>query len=365
VVPLRTLNRVAVLVLFLFIIISSGNRGSEAQRKAVSDEDRASEAAQTENVLGVPVQDFPAPQGLTGFDELPTNTPPFRFTVSERRLSGAKPRLFFQTRAIVKARAPDGSIYEALCAGNDSAEISGGRRFISTIENRRQPYGTHYGYLFHPQNVYIGKRQAGKINPTLFFRDVGSHTTNPHHLAIDSNGLAHLAVADVNIFQNNQLDLYWMIGDPKTGKWVSASLIDRRDFTSSSGPWSGAWGDKVQLLWDWTAMQETQRESGNGVFHVEWGPNGFGRKVRFISKDVNGFDAAIDPLSGRLLIVLGTDDGVYVLSRLANGKWERAVLVHPDLQTTNYALSIEATNGGAFILRTDSEKTREWLLRPL
>ena len=362
---LRTYNPIAVLILFLFIVYWSANQGSEAtQRKPGVDNDSAFEAAQTEKVLGVPVRDFPAPQGLSGFDELPTNTAPFRFTVTERRLSGAKPRLFFQTRPIVRARAPDRSLFEAFCGNDDAAEITQGHGFVSTFENRRQPYGTHFGYGYQPQNVYIGKRQAGRIKPTLFFRDVGSHTTAPHHLAIDNQWLVHLAVADVNIFQDNQLDLYWAIGDPKSGKWNSAWLIDRRRFTGSSHPWSGAWGDKVHLLWDWTIMGENKRAPGVGAFHLEWGPNGLGRKVRIISSPVNGFDAALDSSSGRLVIVLARDDGVYVLSRLANGKWAGAVLLHPSLKEICYAVSIQAAREGAFIIRTGSDKTQEWLLLP-
>jgi len=61
--------------------------------------------------------------------------------------------------------------------------------------------------------------------------DVGSYDTAPHHLAIDKKGMVHLIVADVNIFQDNRLDLYWAIGDPATGKWTAAWLLDRRGFT--------------------------------------------------------------------------------------------------------------------------------------
>jgi hypothetical protein len=363
--PLRTYNPAAVLIMFLFIVNWSGNQGSDIpQRKAAAENDAAFEATQTEKLLGVAVQNFPEPQGLGGFDELSTDTPPFRFTVTERRLSGAKPRLFFLRRRIVAARAPDGSVYEAFCGNDDEAEITPGHGFVSTFENRRQPYGTHFGYEYQPQNVYIGKRQAGKIIPTLFFRDVGSHITAPHHLAIDNQGKVHLAVADVNIFQDNQLDLYWVIGDPKSGKWNSAWLIDRRGFTGASHPWSGAWGDKVHLLWDWTVVGENVSAPGTGVFYLEWGSNGLGRKIRVVTGRVNGLAAAIDSRSGRLLIVLGRDDGVYVLSRLANGNWSGPVLLHPSLNETSYAVSVHAVREGAFIIRTGSEKTKEWLLVP-
>lgn len=326
--------------------------------------DFAFEAAQTEKLLGVLVKRFPLPEGPSGFVELPANAPAFKFTVTERPLSGPKPRALYETRRIVEARAPDGSIYEAYCGHDDPKEIVPGHGFVSTLENRRQRYDTHYGYAYSPQDIFIGKREAGRLKPALFFRDVGSQDTAPHYLAMDDQGLAHLAVADVNLSQNNWLDLYWVIGDPKTGKWNAAWLVDRRGFTSWSQPWSAPWKDKVHLVWDWCDVTNHKRAPGMGAFHVEWGPNGFTHKVRIISGPVNELDAAVDPESGRLLIVLAKNaGGVYVLSRSADGRWTRPVLLHSRLRG-RHDVSVVAANGGTFMIRTGSDDTREWLLRP-
>ena len=239
-----------------------------------------------------------------------------------------------------------------------------GHRFVSTFENRRQRYDTHHGYGYMPQNIYIGKRELGRVKPTLYFRDVGSHTTAPHYLAIDSQGQAHLAVADVNISQDNRLDLYCVIGDPLNGKWTAAWLIDRRGFTSWSHPWNGAWGDNVHLLWDWCDVSVHKKAPGMGAFHVEWTPNGFGRKTRILKTPVGAFDTAIDPQSGLLVIVVARDaGGVYALSRSADGKWTRPNLLVPKLSGLD-GVSIEATKNGSFIVRAGSEGTKEWLLRP-
>lgn len=258
------------------------------------------------------------------------------------------------------ARAPDGTIYEAYCGRDDASEIAPGHGYVSTFENRRQRYDTHHGYGYMPQNVFIGRREDGRIRPTLFFRDVGSHTTSPHYLAIDRQGMVHLA--DVNISQDNRLDLYWVIGDPKTGR-NSAWLIDRRGFTSWSHSWSAALSNKVHLIWDWCDVSINKRAPGMGAFHVEWAPNGFGRKTRVFAGPVSQLDAAIDQ-SGLLVIVLTKDaGGVYVLSRSADGSWTRPNLLHPSLRGRN-DVSIEAAGDGAFVIRTGSDNTREWLLRP-
>jgi hypothetical protein len=104
------------------------------------------------------------------------------------------------------------------------------------------------------------------------------------------------------------------------------------------------------------------------MFHVEWGPGGFGRKVRVISGVVRGLDAAVDPQSGRLLIAFskeagGKSDGVYVVSRLEGGNWTRPARLHPRIGKDDDA-SVEAAGGGAFIIRTGPSNTREWVLNP-
>lgn len=334
-------------------------------------DDVAFEAAQTAKLLGVPVQNFPAPQGLTGFDELPANARTFTFALKAQPRSGPPPPVYFDERKIVTARAPDGTIYEAYCGYDDPSEITPGHGYVSTFENRRQWYENHLGYGYMPEDVYIGKREAGRITPTLFFRDVGSHTTAPHYLAIDSQGMVHLAVADVNISQDNRLDLYWVIGDPKTGKWNSAWLVDRRGFTSWSHPWSAAWSDKVHLIWDWCDVSIHKRAPGMGAFHVEWTAKGFGRKTRIFSEPVRQLDAAVDQASGLLVILLAKEaGGVYVLSRSAEGKWTRPSLLHPSLRG-QANVSIVAAGSGAFIIKAGSDNligrvddSKQWLLRP-
>ncbi|MFS8085225.1 MAG: hypothetical protein ACMG6H_06310 [Acidobacteriota bacterium] len=365
---------VAIAINLVTLIVASTLCGRTEAFDAPQDQpvdDIAFEAAQTAKLLGVPLQNFPAPQGLKGFDELPINARPFRFTLKAQPRSGPPPRVSFETRKIVTARAPDGSIYEAYTGYDDVAEIVPGHNFVSNFENRRQWYENHLGYGYMPENVYIGKRELGRIRPTLFFRDVGSHTTAPDYIAVDSQGLVHLAVADVNISQNNRLDLYWVIGDPKTGKWNAAWLVDRRGFTSMSYPWNAAWKDKVHLIWTWCDVSIHKNAPGMGAFHVEWSPNGPGRKTRFFQWAVGEIDAAVDQESGLLVIVVAKDTGgVYVLSRSADGKWTRPSLLHPTL-TGHNDVSIEAIGGGAFVIRTDSSyiggesaNTKEWSLRP-
>lgn len=170
-------------------------------------------------------------------------------------------------------------------------------------------------------------------------------------------------MADVNNFQDNRLDLYWVSGNPVTGKWTAAWLVDRRGFTSWSNPWSAAWSDKVHLIWTWRDVSVNKGAPGMGAFHVEWTPDGFSRKVRVIPGVVQEWDAAIDPKSGRLLIVFSKDDGVYVVSRSENSGWTRVARLHPRIKKRS-DVSVEASKGGSFVIRTSSEDLREWVLRP-
>lgn len=318
------------------------------------------EKKQTEKLLGIGLQDFPGPQGPSGWDDLPTIRPVFRFSKLERSPTGPGPRPSYEVRSIVSAEAPDGSVYEAY-SGRDEYELSPDHGFAATYENRRQMYGTHHGYSFNPQNVFIGKRVEGRIKPTLFFRDVGSHDTAPHHLAIDNKGMAHLIVADVNIFQDNRLDLYWVIGDPVTGKWITAWQIDRRGFTSWSHPWSAMWADKVNVLWNWCDESINKNAPGMGIFFLQWHPAGFSRKVRVVKGTPRSWDAAVDKKSGRLLLVYANEAGVFVTSRPEGGLWTRpALLKHQPRED----VSVKSNDDGSFIIRTGSEDTREWVVRP-
>lgn len=344
--------------------VSRGGR----QHRPPDDSDAAFESAQTGKLLGVPLKEFPLPQGLAGFDEHPPSAHAFKFTVTERPLSGVKPKVWYEDRPRVQARGPDGTLYEAYLGRDDPKEVVPGNRPASTPENTRQRYDTHHGYAYNPDDVFVGRREAGRLKASLFFRDVGSHTTAPHALAIDGRGQAHLAVADVNISQDNRLDLYWAVGDPASGRWAEAWLIDRRGFTSWSKPWMGAWGDKVHLLWTWCDVSVHKDAPGMGLFHVERSPAGFGRKVRVVPGVVRELDAAVDPQSGRLLIAFSMDDdskadGVYVVSRTAGGVWTRPARLHPRVRNVGEA-SVEAAGGGAFIIRTGATDTREWVLTP-
>jgi hypothetical protein len=319
------------------------------------------ETQQTEKLLGVPVQNFPRPQGLSGYDDLPPNRRPLRFGLTERSPKLPPPQAPYEIRSIVKAQAPDGSIYEAYST-RDEDELTPNHGFASTYENRRQMYGTHHGYEFSPENVYIGRRVNGLLKPQLFFRDIGSHDTAPHHFAIDKKGMVYLAVADVNIFQENRLDFYAVIGDPATGRWTSAWLIDRRGFTSRSRPWTAAWGDTVNFLWNWCDESFHKNAPGMGIFHLEWTPSGWGRKVRVVKGVPRAWEAAIDARSGRVLLVYSNSRGVYVTSRPEGGSWSRPTLLRSGLEG-NVAVSVVGTEDGTFIIGTDEFEPREWVLR--
>jgi hypothetical protein len=320
------------------------------------------EITQTEKLLGVPLQNFPQPQGPAKFDELPANRPGLRFTVTEQPVTGPTPRPSFETRSLVQAKGPDGSVYEAYCTRETSQVIVGSNQ-PSSAQSTRQMYGTHHGYGYTPEDVYIGKRVGNRIKTALFFPDVGSHETAPHHFAIDNKGMVHLIVADVNIYQHNRLDLYWVIGDPGTDKWTAAWLVDRRGLTSSSHPWSGAAADKVNLLWYWE-KQGLDSSPDEGIFYLQWQPRGFGRKVRVVTGRVSSWDAAVDPQSGKLLLVYSDDHGVYLTLRNEGGTWTTPVSFNKSL-TKPHVVSATIVSDRAFIIRTAYEATREWVVRLL
>lgn len=311
------------------------------------------EARQTEKLLGVKVQIFPDPQGLEGFDEVPPGAPALQFTVRAQALTGPEPEYSSTRRWSVEARAPDGSIYEGYSGWNAEEKVIKDSRFDS--ESTRQFYG------YNPQDVYIGKRADALIKPDLFFPDIGSHGTAPYHFAIDSQGMVHLIVADVNVPQHN-LDVYWVIGDPSSGRWRSAWLVDRRGFTSRSHPWTASWADKVNVLWNWCDLSINENAPGMGIFYLQWDPAGFGRKVRVVEGVPDSWDAAVDPDSGRLLLAYSDAKGVYITSREEGYSWTRPTPLDASLKR-DYPVSVTSAANGTFIVRVRGD-TREWVVRP-
>src|SRR6266498_764547 len=141
---IKLLTLLVVFALFE-VLVGSSSTTPAAKSKALQDppvDPIAFEEAQTAKLLGIPLQKFPAPQGLSGMDEIPTSAAPFKFTLKAQPLSGPPPRVSFEPRKIVKAAAPDGSIYEAYCGSDDDdpQQVAPGHGFVSTFENRRQWY---------------------------------------------------------------------------------------------------------------------------------------------------------------------------------------------------------------------------------
>lgn len=342
------------LLFLLGLLLQLTSTGQTQQQR------RSDELWQRSTNLGVPVKDFPQPQGIGKFDEIPVDAPSFKFKTVRRQLTGPTPKPSFEKRQLVKATAADGSVLEAFCGRYDTKVVWPGPGGDSSNQNPAQTYETHLGYGYNPSDVFIGKRDRGRIRTKLFFRDTGSHDTAPHHISVDSTGNVHLIVADVNISDNNELNVYSVTGDPATGKWLEAWLIDRRGFTSWSHPWSASWSGSVHSLWDWGDASFNLEDPTMGLFYVEWTRSGFGRKVRVVRGLIETYDAAVDNKTGRLLIAAALEDGIYVVSRTAEGVWTKAMLLDKELDR-RYDVSVIAANG-LFVIRTSKPGGREFVL---
>jgi hypothetical protein len=322
------------------------------------EKEDAFELKRTQENLGVPVRPFYAgAQGEAGLDRIPEHDLPFSFNLTEKNITGVAPRDKYHTRKSVFAKTPSGELIEAYCGYSDDNDVLHSHNFTSTLENRRHGYASNLG-VFHPKDVFIGYRVDGKLKPTLFFRDVGSHSSSPHHVAMDKTGQCHLVVADVYTGLDNPLKLYWMIGDLSNGRWTEARLIQHRaQFTYWTTPWLVAQGDLVHLVWAWEG-----RDSG-AVCYVDWSPNGFGTKTRIFDGVVENLDVAADPDSGRLIVVFSNQYGVFVSSRHPDGSWTKCTPLGPSFKNSP-AVSVSATGKDQFVIRTGGEEAKEYLLEP-
>lgn len=355
----------------------------------------AFEKMQTEKALGIPVRAFPGPQGPTGYDDLDGSAGGCAFTAEERKPTGpvpppwwaeidrirhpvsdgggvpeaalARPELDKEFSR-VDARGPDGTVFVAHSGRLE--EIAPGSGFRSTYETRRHRDSPPYQY---DDDVVVSMGTGTGPEPVLFFRDVGSHAYRPHHLAIDGQGRCHLTVADVDIARENRFKLYWVIGDPRARRWTDAWIVDHRtDFTYSAEVWSIGWRDEVHVVWQWSGGDESRH---SGIYHVEWTPRGFSRKVRIVrgpgdlvdGTEPPGLAMAVDPESGRLLLACCTGEGIFIASRPAGGPWTRPAAL--DRTPGRYRTAVvEAAPAGRFMVRAarglPDEDPREWLVTP-
>jgi hypothetical protein len=193
---------------------------------------------------------------------------------------------------------------------------------------------------------------------------VGSHDTAPYFFTLDSSGNVHLLVSDVNIADNNELNVYSLIGDPRTGKWTDAIMLDRRGFTSWSHPWTGSSGRSVHLLWDWGDATYDKDNPNMGLFYVEWSPTGYGRKVRVIKGLIESYGAAVDPRTGLVLVVAAVGNKAYLAARTRDGKWQRPVQLRTAVPIEYRSdVSVEVAKGGGFVVRTSVEQAIEHRVR--
>ena len=315
------------------------------------------ELTELDRALGVHVENLCNSPELAGFTDIPADSPEFSFAAKLQTVTGPGPRQHFDRRESVKARSPEGGYYVAYCGSNPNENVVAHTNFVSNLANRRHRFG---GTAYYPHDIFIGRQnKAGQIDPCLFFRDVGFENTAPHGIGIDSSNRCHLMVADIDIFQDNRLMLYWVVGDPSTGKWLSASLIDRHGFTSWAHPWTGAWKDQVHLSWNWCDITRGDILQESGIYHVLCHSGRLGSKIRVAKGVVSNWDAAVQPSSGRLVYVFSQNLGVYLVSCTAQGTWTRKALLTSSL-IENVPVSICPGERDTYLVRVGSEEPKEW-----
>jgi hypothetical protein len=331
------------------------------------------EEVRTAKVLGVPARPFPPPQGVSGFDEVPADAPDFPGEVRAREPTGPQPP-FISLRRRARAKGPDGRELVAYCGypkerdsdeipetksddeSSKSLKIASGHPFVSNLLNRRHRYSPGE----NPPDIYIGAVSEGVLHPLLLFRDAGNQGVgeSPPGLAIDSRGRCHLAVCDVFMEEHNRFKLYYVIGDPATGKWEEAWLVQHLGgLTSSAKPICFRLGDSVELVWEWQSPilgHDTPMDAHTGIYHLEWSPKGFSAKVRVARCSlIYDFAAEIDETRG-LLLLAWNDSGdtpracnTYLAARPRGGPWSRPKLL---LKQTS-GLSLERVGDGGFAVR--------------
>jgi hypothetical protein len=172
--------------------------------------------------------------------------------------------------------------------------------------------------------------------------------------------LFHLVVADVfTKAAHSDFKLFWVIGKPESAKWLEAFLVDKRSsFTVRATPWSGSWKGTAHVIWSW----EGENNAG-GMYHVERTKGAFGSKTQIFDGAPRGWDCSIDASSGRLLLVLSNDRGVFVVSKKPGSQWSKPSQLLPEL-SRRHDVSIRSRDNGDFEINTKATALRRFLLHP-
>src|SRR5207249_7531953 len=112
------------------------------------------------------------------------------------------------------------------------------------------------------------------------------------------------------------------------------------------------------LIWNWRG-----RGARGEICYVEWTPKRFGRKLHLHDRSGENLDVAVDPKTGRILLVFSNEEGVFVASRPAKGQWTKPVRLEPHL-TTEHTVSVEALGKSEFVVRVKHGTMSQFLVRP-
>jgi hypothetical protein len=150
-------------------------------------------------------------------------------------------------------------------------------------------------------------------------------------------------------------------------KWLEAWVVDLSHSGGSHPPWCTTHGSSVHLIWSCKrGIGPNDPSPQSGLFHLEWSPGGFQRKIKVATVEVSEWDAAIEPKSGRLLAVFSTKEGIQAASRSPRGDWSRVTKLPIELPKEAslwyVPVSVEAAGNDRFLVRTGYDHPRAWEL---
>ena len=87
-----------------------------------------------------------------------------------------------------------------------------------------------------------------------------------------------------------------------------------------------------------------------GLFYADWSATGYGRKIRVFKGLIESYDAAVDPRTGRLVVVAGIGNKIYFASRSPGGGWQKPAPVSPEITTGSVdGLSVQVSKDGSLV----------------
>lgn len=336
------------------------------------------ERERTEELLGLTLEEFPPPEGIFGYSNLPDDAKEFKFILKEKEFMGESPEDICYGRPIVRVQDHSKNIdiyafcgypIDILKEGNDDLlaitdqptlfdENQESEKYDIT-QNIRHRYGSHMGFGLVPSSIFIGTMIKDRLKPVLIFHDVGTDDMCCHYISVDEQENCYLVVSDINMYNNRHLKEYLLQGNLNKEIWERAWMIfSINERVRGSFPWAFSHKDETTVIWN----VNCEIEYYSGIYAVTIKNGKFTNKIKLSNEATDSINAVMKNDTGDILIVYIENGCIYGSYLKYGGRWTKQTKILSGLKY-NYAINIEDGENDTYIINISRGGGQAWQLK--